>query len=166
MHDYPRFNKVQIQDGKVISFCHKNDAVQKLAFTGIQVIDPAILQNIPTGVFANIIDYYERFLLNGGQIKTITINDFWHDIGTPADYLALHSYLLNKRSPDDNWQPLNTMGFYKFKDVKMGHNTSCLDWGIIGSGATVGNNVSLERVVVWDGANVLDNTTAKDQIIT
>jgi len=175
MHNYPRFNKVLVKDNQLLPFSqnfiyaddiNKDKKNQRLAYTGIQVIEPAFLENIPPGVFANIIDYYESYLRNGGQINTITIKDFWADIGTPDDYLALHGHLLSNNSPGDDWLPLNNRGFYRANNARMGNNITCLDWGIIGRGAAVGDNVNLKRVVVWDGANIPSGSIIQDKIIT
>ncbi|NOX25940.1 MAG: NTP transferase domain-containing protein [Deltaproteobacteria bacterium] len=173
MHDYPRFNKVLVKDGRVISFspglsptARSDNSGSLAAFTGIQVIEPAILRHIIPSIFTNIIDYYEEYLAGGGEINALNVDDFWRDIGTPTDYLALHGRLLKEEAPGAGWQPLNNQGFYRAKDAVIGRNLVCLDWGIIGSGARIGDDVSLERVVVWDGANIPAGTTARDKIIT
>jgi mannose-1-phosphate guanylyltransferase len=173
MHDYPRFNKVRVKGGRVISFspepappARRDTGCRLAAFTGVQVIDPAILSGIKPGVFSNIIDYYENYLTDGGAINSIDVNDFWRDIGTPEDYLTLHGHLLREEVPGDDWQPLNSQGFYRAKDAVLGRNLSCRDWGIIGPGARIGDDVSLERVVVWDGANIATGTSARDKIIS
>jgi len=173
MHDYPRFNKVLVNKDRVISFSEtaeprispQNIRLERLAFTGIQVIDPEILRNIPAGIFTNIIDYYEKYLLNGGHIQVFTTNKFWHDIGTPKDYLALHGSLLPRQTPGEQWMPLNQRGFYRAANAHLGSNVTCKDWGIIGPEAVVGDNVTLERVVVWDGAMIPAGVTVKDKIV-
>jgi aminoglycoside/choline kinase family phosphotransferase/GTP:adenosylcobinamide-phosphate guanylyltransferase len=60
---------------------------RRLAFTGIQVLDPTVLNFIPRGTFCSIIDIYCDMI---GKHKTIigfiAQNHYWHDIGTLAGY--------------------------------------------------------------------------------
>ena len=58
-----------------------------LAFTGIQVLDPRILDFIPHGTFCNIIDAYCEMIAQGFAIKgLIARNHYWYDIGTMEGY--------------------------------------------------------------------------------
>ena len=61
MHDFSRFNKVhvdqkwRVQGFSTTSFAPESNATTLLAFTGIHVVDPQILESIPSGCFFNII---------------------------------------------------------------------------------------------------------------
>jgi len=174
MHDYKRFNKVLVHNERIITFSPKTspqtprqtDGWQYLAYTGIQVIDPEILLDITPGVFANIIDYYEEYLLSGAHIQSFVTDKFWCDIGSPEDYLALHGRLLPQQGPEDgHWLPVNPNGFYRAANTSLGQNVICKDWGIIGPGAIIGNNVTLERVVVWNDARIPPGSTISDKIV-
>ncbi len=81
-------------------------------------------------------------------------------MGTPADYLQLHSELLRSTEMKSN-KPI-----FRGKHTQVGSNVHFDDWVCIGSGAQIGNNVSLSRVVVWDGAKVDDNSKLQDTIVT
>jgi NDP-sugar pyrophosphorylase family protein len=60
---------------------------RKLAFTGIQVLDPLVLSFIPEDSFFSIIDAYCEMIDKGLTIKGfIARNHYWHDIGTIAGY--------------------------------------------------------------------------------
>ncbi len=171
MHDYPRFNKVHVAHNRIVSFNKKQRLVDAdnyhrlLAFTGIQIINPEILVNIKPGVFTDIIPYYEDFARQN-KIASLTISQFWHDMGTPDDYLALHKRILSKEKPGDNWLICNNNRFYRASNSQMGQNVSCKGWGIIGSQAIIGDDVSLRNVVVWDKACVPAGTNISDSIIT
>ncbi|QTA88691.1 sugar phosphate nucleotidyltransferase [Desulfonema magnum] len=56
---------------------------QKLAFTGIQVIDPEILDLIPAGVFSGSIDAYRKLISEGKKIKAFISSEQydWQDVG-------------------------------------------------------------------------------------
>ncbi|MGD2271281.1 MAG: phosphotransferase, partial [Desulfobacterales bacterium] len=59
----------------------------KLAFTGIQVLDPEILDFIPSSGYSSSIDAFTEMIGAGRRIKAfICANHYWRDIGTPRDY--------------------------------------------------------------------------------
>lgn len=94
LHDEPQFNMVSVSsEGLVMGF----DAVtviaapggyhQRLAFTGIQVLDPEVLDSIPENTFYNSIDTYRQIIADGAGVKAYeTTGHSWNDIGTPASY--------------------------------------------------------------------------------
>ncbi len=99
LHDYPQFNHVWSNPGDHITgFGHTHPCppsgsevsgadYRKLAFTGIQVLDPQVLNFIPKGTFYGIIDTYCEMINRGLEIKGfIAQNHYWHDIGTTAGY--------------------------------------------------------------------------------
>ena len=60
---------------------------RKLAFTGIQVLDPQVLRFIPEGTLYSIIDAYCEMIHEGASAKGfVARNHYWHDIGTITGY--------------------------------------------------------------------------------
>ena len=144
------------------------DADRRLAFTGIHVAEPALLATMPAGVYASIIDCYTDWIRRGGAIQALVMeNHFWTDMGTPADYLDLHARLLKKPTArqlgDDFCQDLSP--FFYGSNVQVGRDVEFLDWVSIGSRARIGVGARLERVVVWDGAQVEAGRIIKDAIV-
>ncbi len=169
LHDCPRFNNVRVNgQGRIVGFAGPaGEGERLLAFTGVQVINPAVLSLIPEGVFYNIIDCYADLLKRGGTIQAMVVSGhFWTDMGTPADYLKLHEdILLRGRMPGFS-SDRGTSPFYLGKDVVLGGGVSLQDWVAIGNGASIGEGASLTRVVVWDGARVAPGSVVADSIIT
>lgn len=168
LHDCSRFNNVRVNgQGRIVGFSGPAGAGERLlAFTGVQVINPAVLELIPNSVFYNIIDCYADLLKKGGTIQALSVSGhFWTDMGTPADYLKLHEdILLNGRMPEF----LSVCGGSPFchgKDVVLEAGVTQQDWVAIGHGATIGKGASLTRVVVWDGARVPSGSILTDSII-
>jgi aminoglycoside/choline kinase family phosphotransferase/UTP-glucose-1-phosphate uridylyltransferase len=93
IHDYPPFNTVSIsQDGFILGFDdqapgHQSSPVLQRAFTGIQVLDPEILDFIPSSGYFSSIAAFEKMIKAGRRIKAfISTNHYWTDIGTPESY--------------------------------------------------------------------------------
>ncbi len=90
-HD-PDFNTVSVDaQGNVVTFAPaRRDARgdrQPLTFTGIQVLDPVVIDFIPDGGFAHSIDAFEAMLAAGFKVKAfIAADNTWSDIGSPQRY--------------------------------------------------------------------------------
>jgi aminoglycoside/choline kinase family phosphotransferase/dTDP-glucose pyrophosphorylase len=86
--DCPRFNTVAVSSrGTVTGFDGQAAADRRLTFTGIQVLDPEILDLIPRGVCSSSIDAYRRLLAGGGEIRAFVPDPCrWDDLGTPERY--------------------------------------------------------------------------------
>ncbi len=93
LHDCPPYNNVWVDEqddqGRVVGFGEetppRGSAV--LAFTGIQVLSPEILDFIPEDTAVSIIDVYRNLIARGHAIGTQVVSGhYWHDIGTPAGY--------------------------------------------------------------------------------
>ncbi len=152
LHDCPRFNTVRVADGRVLGF-DEGDG-ERLAFTGIHVIDPDAIERIPRQGFFHIIDLY-RELAAAGRIGCCRVDgNLWRDIGTPADYLDLHRELLAER------------GWLIDPTARVAADAVLEGWGCIGAGARVGAGVQLRDSVVWDSAAVVDNTVCTGRILT
>jgi len=172
LHDYPRFNTVVMdEESRVTGF--GTDPAEKTgrlaAFTGIHVISPQVLRLIPEDENTSIIDCYKDWLKQGNTIRARMMRDcFWSDIGTPADYLQLHGDLLLGRAPvyeELRFSPA-AEPFLLAPDCVIGRNVEMRDWVCIGPGARVGDNSLLQRVVVWDGAEVPADSILRDAIVT
>jgi NDP-sugar pyrophosphorylase family protein/aminoglycoside/choline kinase family phosphotransferase len=93
LHDCAEFNNVWVDkndfitgfqgQGKEANAGH----TRKLTFTGIQVLDPEILELIPDRIFSGSVGVYRKLILSGKKIKAyISKKYYWKDIGTPERY--------------------------------------------------------------------------------
>ncbi len=165
MHYHPRFNNVLVEDGRIASFDNRVDYPQ-LAFTGLHVIEPSVLQEIKENTFSCIIDHYRKMLLERRVIGCYPADDcFWTDMGTVDDYLALHQGLLNDTIPC--WQEIGQVRkpYYIAQRAKLPAQIELNDWACIGE-AHIENGTHLERVVVWDDVSILRGSQLGDMIIS
>jgi aminoglycoside/choline kinase family phosphotransferase/dTDP-glucose pyrophosphorylase len=86
--DCPRFNTVGVSaQGTVTDFGGSQAAARRLTFTGIQVLDPELLDLIPQGVFSSSIDAFRRLIAGGREIRAFVPGACqWDDLGTPDRY--------------------------------------------------------------------------------
>jgi len=165
MHDFPRFNKVSVQTDTVTGFDNQKSG-ELLAFTGIHVLEPDILENIPLRQEYSIIDRYRELLQQKKKIQCRRVDGcFWADMGTVEDYLALHGRLLKKEIP--LWEefpelPSDTV----FIDDRASIEKKVLfqDWACVGR-STLAKNITLQRCVVWDGACLQEGQSYHDALL-
>lgn len=162
MHDYPRFNKVTVVDGLVTGFGGEKKKTC-MAFSGLHVLDVEVLRAIPETGKSCIIDRYREYLGSGGRIQAYDVSGCsWTDMGTVDDYLALHGQLLKGEIelwPEFRARPQNSCLFHE-----QGCQASCLDWGCVGQ-VTLPPNLTLQRCVVWDGANLEEGVVYSDALL-
>ncbi|RPH50321.1 MAG: aminoglycoside phosphotransferase [Desulfobacteraceae bacterium] len=96
--NFEKFNNVLIgEDDVILGFenssadslsCIDRGNIRRLAFTGIQVLDPDILRFIPAGLFSNSIDVYRQMISCGKKLNAFTPKKHnWNDLGTPEKYI-------------------------------------------------------------------------------
>lgn len=169
MHDCPRFNTVAVDaERNVTGFAAEKGCPGKLAFTGIHVINPEVLQLIKADTFSSIIDCYRLWMNSGSAVRAIlATGHFWTDIGTPADYLRLHEDLLTGKVKAYSELETRTHDrVYTADTALIEEDVEIKDWAVIGSGAWVGRGAKLSRVVVWDHAVVEAGAEIAGRIIT
>jgi NDP-sugar pyrophosphorylase family protein len=165
MHDCSRFNTVEVRDGKISRFSTSVDAA-KLAFTGLHVIEPAILGDIADNGFSCIVEHYRALLRKGISLGCFrTDGSYWTDMGTPADYLALHAGLLTGSIPC--WPEIGHVDspYCIAEKAALGSQVTMNGWASVGN-ARIGAGSHLERVVVWDDVTVPDDSRLVDTIVS
>lgn len=166
MHYFPRFNSVAVGDGKILRFATSVQA-DGLAFTGLHVIEPSILHEIGGDGYSCIIDHYRSLRAQGVDIGCLrTDGCYWTDMGTPADYLALHQGLLTGTIPC--WQEFGQVDrpYCIAGSAELSAQVHMHDWACVGSNAHIGDGSHLERTVVWDDITVAESSCLVDQIIS
>ncbi len=166
LHDHPRFNKLAVAGTEISDFMPPAGITGLRAFTGIQVVNPVILQGLSPDEYSCIIAHY-RSLLDAGRRISCRIDSGinWTDMGTIDDYLTLHQALLQGTIP--RWAELHYQGDSPIlvdEKVQCGRHSRFLQWASIGK-ASIGDNVELKRCVVWDGAEIAEGSTISDSII-
>ena len=188
-HDYPRFNSVQVAGERVVSFDASHpagDKAQQLAYTGIQVCSPRLLDFLAaTSGFLSLIDVYERLLREGqGGIAAYILPKgcyYWRDVGTVNDYLGVHRDLHNDATlarlllGDDVVFPLVAPGSRAAGAALSGATVvaprcelaagSQIEDSILWPGAVVGRDCRLQRCVVGKDVRIPAAGVFIDQVL-
>jgi len=112
-------------------------------YTGIAVIDPALLDRIPPGEVRSLIPVLAEAIRDGLVVGGVVLDaGEWFDLGTAAEYLAVHARLCAGR-----WVIAS--------DVAVDPDASISGFGAIGAGVTVAGGAHLRNVVAWSDGGPL-----------
>ncbi len=123
-------------------------------YTGVQVLDPALLERLPPGV-SDILDLYGPLVAEGEKLLGVRVRGAWYDLGAPPLYLAAQLRLLARRGGGSLVHPLAHVD--KRARVK---------GSVIGARARVEAGAVVERSVVWEDAAVGSGGGVRDSIVT
>jgi len=129
-------------------------------FTGVHVMEPALLDRLGEGPSDSVRDLYIPMLGEGARLRAVRTEGSWYDFGDPSLYLSSHMSLLAS----------GMRGFRSRRRLVHGTATvartarierSVVGAGcVIGPGARVSGSVLWERVAVREGARVEDSVAA------
>ena len=136
-------------------------------FTGIQVVEPALLDRLPEGISDMLGDTYIPALCDGARISSTTIAGYFSDHATPERYLASNLALVEKPGllarPPGPLQGVDP-GAYVDAQAKVIAPVRIAAGATIEAGAVVGpsavicggghvaHGAEVTRSVVWPGA--------------
>jgi mannose-1-phosphate guanylyltransferase len=165
LHHYPLYNQVEIdQEGTIVGIREKrvketSSPTRQLAFTGIHIISPRLLREIPPDCHADIISLYLKLISRGMKLGGYQAEDhYWLDIGTPSDYHRIHQDIHQKKVKLN--QP-----FPEAVSSSIGKNSVLDGYVCMGENTTVGKNCMLRNSILWDGVEIQDNLTIEGCII-
>ena len=169
LHDCPPYNKVWVAEGAVVSVGEPppgGPAGPPLAYTGVQVVGPGMLDYLPAGRPSDLVQAWRMALAAGERLAAIVpAGHFWQDLGTAAAYLTAHRRLLQGEAPALHryfgplTDPFLGPGVVIEPEVKFGGGV-CL-----GAQVRIGQGACLRHSVVWDGASLDPEVELEDCIV-
>jgi NDP-sugar pyrophosphorylase family protein len=121
-------------------------------FTGVHVLDPALLERLPRGPSDSVRDLYPPLVAEGQRLLGVRVKGAWYDLGRPALYLAAQVRRIAGESVV-HWSAKIEPGARVVRSV-------------IGPMARVGAFARVERSVLWEGARVEAGARVRRSIVT
>lgn len=119
-------------------------------FTGVQVLEPALLERLPPGPSDTLTHLYPPLLAEGSRVLGVRVGGAWYDLGSPKTYLAAQLRLLRPR-PSLVDPAARVEGRLSF--------------AIVGADSRVEQGASVVRSVLWDGVRVGRGAVVRDSIL-
>ncbi len=151
-------------------------------FTGLHILEPEILKEIPPGRNCSISEeIYPRLLTRGRPLFGYFTEGYWEDLGTPSGYLAAHRAFLEGRLRLPLWEREGRGQFLPFDEerafpqvappallgegVRLGPGSRVGPFSSLGEGCRVGEGARVERSVLWEGVQVGKGVELRDCIV-
>jgi mannose-1-phosphate guanylyltransferase len=163
--DEPRFNQVELgADGRILRF-RGGQSGSSLAFTGIQVVSPEVLNVIPAEGASSIIHSYERLIASGGLVMGhVVLGQYWRELGEVATYHEAHREFTGlEKSPIPGLQI--GAGAVLHPSARMGRGARLIGAVCIGAGCDVADGTTIEDSILWDRVRVGAGCSVKSSII-
>ncbi len=155
LHDHAPFNQVRVDPEMNIREISIDPGPDKLAFTGIHIIDPSVLHRIPGSVFFDILECYRGLIKNGGRIKGyLSTGHYWRDMGSLKHYLLA------------NEEATGPERFLAGTGCRVSSTAELRDWAVIGDGSALGERAEVARSVLWQGVRVHPGVRVVDSVVT
>jgi mannose-1-phosphate guanylyltransferase len=169
LHDCPQFNTVWMdEEGRVAGI---GEPPQKpygpaLAYTGVQVVGPRMLEWLPEKVPADLVAAWREAISQGEHLAALVVSGrFWQDLGTPEAYLAAHQRLLSGACP----------GLARFfpplvdplvdEGTVLQEGVICTGGVCLGREVWVGEGTRLKNTVAWDRAWIAPGLTLENCVV-
>jgi len=171
--DHPSKNNVCIDSGEaVVDFWGRRGAFQpgkhkNLAFTGISIVDPEILNLVFHVQSDNIIEVYLDLIKkkSGSVLGYDVKGTYWIDIGTPSSYLqAHHDILVNGKMNQLSKKNRQTSLHMEIGSI-IETGARLEGFVSLGRDCLVKKNTFLKNCVVWNNSVVEEGTCLENGVI-
>jgi len=154
LHKYPCFKKIVLSEELKVEAILKKEDEKAFSFTGIHIISPHIINEMPQSKF-DIVDFYRNLLKEGINIKGyITAGHYWRDIGTLKSYIKANKELLGEKR------------FAIGSDSFIHPKAYLSEWAIIGKRCTIKENAFISCSILWDNVSVEKEARLINRVIT
>jgi mannose-1-phosphate guanylyltransferase len=166
-------------DGRITAFTEKpavNRDISNWVNAGIYVINPSILENIPTDQFYMFeTDLFPKLLDKGIPIFGYKHDNSWIDMGTLSKYFSLNSELLlnsgNTKAIqygincDISESVILNGPILLGNNVTVGSGSKLFGPVIIGDNSNIGSGVVINNSIIWEKVNLGNNSRVDGSII-
>ncbi|MDD4170708.1 MAG: NDP-sugar synthase [Syntrophomonas sp.] len=160
-------------DGRIKNFQEKpcaEEALSKLANTGIYVFEPEIFKYIPAGQFYDFGKQLFPYLVSiDCPFYGVVVDDYWCDVGNIDTYRQAHADVLTGKvrvdMSGDNISLDNGSRVLLGPGVKVGKNVNLSGNVVIGSGCRIGDNVSISDAVLWNDIVIGNDVRIREAVV-
>jgi mannose-1-phosphate guanylyltransferase len=142
-------------------------AAPRFLYTGVCVVDPALLARIPRGQAVSFVTIWLDALRAGEKIAGVVLDEgVWRDIGTREEYLRIHADLASgavKLTPPPRAVP--DWPCWKMSGARVADDAVLEDWNWLGADCEIGSGARLARSVVWAGGKVVAGAVVSDSVV-
>jgi len=158
------------EEGNIVGFGLKGSPVTKsrYIFTGVHILSPDVLNQIPEGPSDTVRDIYPRLMAQNKPVRVFVSQASWSEISTPGRFLGESLRVLTSREisvlSHDSTDVLGKQVVIG-KQVEIGADCR-LENSIIWDNVVIGSNVRLHGCVISSSTRLPSSSEFRDMIIT
>ena len=154
LHDFKPFNQIRLNAHDNILDIQPKPDKGRLAFTGIHIIHPSVLQHIPEKRFSCILETYRALISTEKPVRGHVVkNHYWRDAGTLESYVKANREIL-KTSP-----------FLVGRNCSIHPDARLKDWAVLGDETVLEKGAQVVRSILWGNIRVRENVRIADSIV-
>ena len=155
-------------DGRVTAFVEKpprDEAPTNQINAGTYVLEPSVLERIPTGGRVSIERETFPAMVRDGSLFARSDDGYWLDTGTPAAYLQAHHDLVSGRRGHKLDANLRDRGDGVYLEGESTIDGEVIGPSVIFGGSTVAAGARVERSVVGAGSVIASGAEVVDSVL-
>ena len=156
---------VAFRDGRVLDIGNRYGHSGTYDYANVSVWNPQIFDRIPSGKKISFIPILAEWIGNGGKIGGVLLNEGrWFNLGSPAEYLAVHRMIVAERWRPAYLQPPDwPVGIAP--DALIDPTAQVRGCSSIGAGCRVGAGAIIEDSILWTGAQIASHSRLSGCIV-
>lgn len=156
LHDLPVHNKIRVDsEMNILSIGPGSNIKGALAFTGIHIINPEVLDFIPKNKNYDILRCYRRLIDLKKPVRGyLATGHRWIDIGTVGDYVKANVALL----PPERI----VIG----SECRIDPGARLREWAVVGERTSIKRDAQVKGSVLWADVLVGEGVNVVDSIVT
>lgn len=121
-------------------------------FTGVHVLDPALLDRLPPGASDGVRDLYAPLVAAGERLLGVRVRGAWYDLGRPSLYLAAQVRTLRARRA------------LVHPSARVARGARVVG-SVVGARSRIAAGAAVEGSVLWEGARVEAGARVRGSIV-
>jgi mannose-1-phosphate guanylyltransferase len=168
--DPARYGLVRLHpDGKVAAFLEKprpEEIDTDLINAGVYVLEPEVLELIPSGRSVSIEREVFPQLVEQGSVYGLALPGYWLDIGTPESYLRAHRDVLERNFPTEVGDALGRDYTFVDPTARVSPEARLVPPVFVGPGAVIEDGVRVGSLaVIGHGAHVGRGSVVEQAVV-
>ena len=165
------------EDGRITRFLNasiKNPpaTIQRVMFTGIQIMEPEIFSRIPPGKFYGTAEEVFPAMVEDGLPVYGTLHEkYWIDMGTRETYIQAQADALDgklslkvktSKTPEG---PLIMPPVHIGKECEVAKDSQVGPYAVLGDDCRIRSGAVVENSILWEGVTIGSRATVQNSII-
>lgn len=142
-------------------------AAPRFLYSGVCVVDPALLARIPSGQPVSFVPVWLEVLRAGGKIGGVVLDEgVWRDIGTIGEYLRIHADLASgavrvapPATASAGWP------VWRMPGARVDAGAAMEGWNWCGPDSAVETGARVKDSVLWAGSRVEAGTVVEGSVV-